>query len=188
VKSNKRTIEIISTASKLFKQKGYIAVTVRDIADAMGIKAASLYNHISGKQEILANTVLPVAESFYKGIQEIESAPISVPEKLAAIIQQHVELTANNYYKMAALNNDWMHLEGELDRFLSLRNGYEELFRSIIKSGKEQGVLAYQDEEVVVFSILSTLRNLYLWIPKKAKLNKKRLTENLTQVLLEGVL
>ena len=164
MKSNSRGLEIVSISSKLFKQKGYTAVTVRDIAEAMGIKAASLYNHISGKQEILSHTIIPVAESFYQGIQDIESSSRTIPAKLGEIIKQHVELTANNYYKMAALNNDWMHLEGDLERFLELRNGYEMVFRNIIRSGKEEGILKYQDEEVVVFSILSTLRNLYLWI------------------------
>ena len=41
-----RKLEIISVASTLFKEKGYSAVTMRDIAKVMGIKAASLYNHI----------------------------------------------------------------------------------------------------------------------------------------------
>lgn len=153
----------------------------------MGIKAASLYNHISGKQEILAETILPVAELFYEGILQIERSPMTIHEKLGEIIKQHIELTANYYYKMAALNNDWMHLEGDLEKFLCLRNGYEEIFRKIIRAGKEEEILNYQDEEVVVFSILSTLRNLYLWIPKKAKLDQERLTQNLSKVLLDGV-
>ena len=45
-----RKLEIIAIASALFKEKGYSAVTMRDIAKAMGIKAASLYNHIKNKQ------------------------------------------------------------------------------------------------------------------------------------------
>ena len=47
-----RKSEIINIAAKLFKEKGYSAVTMRDIAQAMDIKAASLYNHIKYKQEI----------------------------------------------------------------------------------------------------------------------------------------
>ena len=44
-----RKLEIITIASALFKDKGFSAVTMRDIAKAMGIKAASLYNHIKNK-------------------------------------------------------------------------------------------------------------------------------------------
>ncbi|MBT8253717.1 MAG: TetR/AcrR family transcriptional regulator, partial [Bacteroidia bacterium] len=45
MKSETRKEEIIRIAARLFKEKGYSAVTMRDLAKAMGIKAASLYNH-----------------------------------------------------------------------------------------------------------------------------------------------
>ena len=47
-----RKLEIITIASALFKDKGFSAVTMRDIAKAMGIKAASLYNHIKNKYSV----------------------------------------------------------------------------------------------------------------------------------------
>ncbi|NHM16564.1 TetR family transcriptional regulator [Eggerthellaceae bacterium zg-887] len=43
---------ILDEAFVLFSQKGYAATTVRDIASAVGVKAASLYNHFGGKREI----------------------------------------------------------------------------------------------------------------------------------------
>ena len=46
-----RKQEIISKSELLFKEKGYSAVTMRDIATVMGMKAASLYNHIKSKQD-----------------------------------------------------------------------------------------------------------------------------------------
>ncbi|MGN0077827.1 MAG: TetR/AcrR family transcriptional regulator [Coriobacteriales bacterium] len=42
--------QILDSALDLFSRKGYSATTVRDIAGAVGIKAASLYNHFEGKQ------------------------------------------------------------------------------------------------------------------------------------------
>ena len=53
MKPETRKEEIVNTAAKLFKEKGFSAVTMRDIAKSMGIRAASLYNHISSKQELL---------------------------------------------------------------------------------------------------------------------------------------
>ena len=43
---------ILEQALALFSARGYDAVTVGDIARAVGIKAPSLYNHFSGKQAI----------------------------------------------------------------------------------------------------------------------------------------
>ncbi|TDI68762.1 MAG: TetR/AcrR family transcriptional regulator, partial [Bacteroidetes bacterium] len=64
MKITSRKEEIIDVASQLFKEKGYSAVSVRDIALAMGMKAASLYNHIESKQEILSILILELARNF----------------------------------------------------------------------------------------------------------------------------
>jgi len=58
MKVETRKKEIIKTATMLFKEKGYSAVTMRDIAKALGIKAASLYNHINSKQHILRDIIM----------------------------------------------------------------------------------------------------------------------------------
>ena len=51
MKPSERKQEILTAAAQLFKAKGYSAVTMRDLAQALDIKAASLYNHIKSKQE-----------------------------------------------------------------------------------------------------------------------------------------
>lgn len=43
---------ILMAALKLFSEKGFDGVSMRDIAAEVGIKAASIYNHFSGKEEI----------------------------------------------------------------------------------------------------------------------------------------
>jgi AcrR family transcriptional regulator len=45
--------KIIYEALNLFSTKGFDAISVRDIAKAVGIKASSLYNHFKNKQDIL---------------------------------------------------------------------------------------------------------------------------------------
>lgn len=182
-----RKQEIYRIAAKLFKEKGYSAVTMRDLAAAVGIKAASLYNHISSKQQILSETIIDIAEQFTEGIEMITIQDSDTVTKLKAVISQHITLTANNPYGMAALNNDWMHLEGKLDYYLALRSKYEKKFEKIVQDGKMSGELKDVNTEILLYSILTTLRNLYLWIPKKADLKKDELIEGLSVTLLQGV-
>jgi AcrR family transcriptional regulator len=160
---------------------------MRDLANELGIKAASLYNHISSKQQILSEIIMAIAEDFTDGIEEIAATQTSAPEKLKAVVAQHITLTADNPFKMATLNNDWMHLEDKLDTYLKLRNQYEKRFREIVLQGQKAGDLKGVSHEILLFSILSTLRNLYLWIPKKADLRKEKLIEDLSEILLQGV-
>ena len=80
-----------------------------------------------------------------------------------------------------------MHLEEQLDYYLELRDTYEANFRSILQEGIESNEIINSNLEIMLFSILSTLRSLYLWIPKKEELDTKELIENLNHVLINGI-
>lgn len=188
MKTLSRKEEIITVASRLFKEKGYSAVSVRDIAEKMGMKAASLYNHIESKQEILSILVLDLARKFTSGMARILEQEISPLRKIEKLIELHIDITVNSSEALAALNNDWMHLENEdLPNFVKMREDYEENFRQIIKAGIEQEELKPRHPEVILFSILSTLRTLYLWYQKRGKLDVNILKKDMVAVLIQGI-
>lgn len=187
LKTETRKDEIVKTAAKLFKKRGYSAVTMRDIAKTMGIKAASLYNHIQSKQDILKSIIISLAEEFTTGMELIKASNTNSLEKLHQIVVLHVHITSRNTYQMAALNNDWMHLEDQLEYYLSLRQNYEDDFINIIQSGINAKEIVNSNPEIIMFSMLSTLRSLYLWIPKKEDLDHNELADNLSNVLIKGI-
>lgn len=187
LKQETRKDEIINTAAKLFKEKGYSAVTMRDLATAMGIKAASLYNHINSKQEILKAIIISIAEEFTSGMTTIITSEVSNIDKLKEIVALHVNITSRNTNGMASLNNDWMHLEDQLDYYLQLRDEYETNFLNVIKKGVSSSEIRQSNPEIIMFSMLTTLRSLYLWIPKKEDLNANDLAVHLSEIMIEGI-
>ncbi len=187
MKKETRREEIIRVAAKLFKEKGFSAVTMRDLAAEMGIKAASLYNHINSKQDILNDIIISLAEAFTEGMKLIQSSNKNCIDKLKQIIELHVKLSSQNVYGMASLNNDWMHLDEKLKYYQKLRIDYEDDFRSILKEGIASGEIINVKPDVMMFSILTTLRSLYIWIPKKEDLNLKELSSTLSQILITGI-
>ena len=188
MKITDRKLEIINCAAKLFKEKGYSAVTMRDIAQAMDIKAASLYNHIKSKQEILVLIIIEIAEEFTSVMNEIVASEITTIQKVEKVIQLHIDITLRNPEALACLNNDWMHLtDNELAYFIKMREDYEDNFRQIIKKGIENKELKNLNLEVIIFSMLSTLRTLYLWYGKKKGLTETSLKNYMIEVLLRGI-
>ncbi|KGO96359.1 TetR/AcrR family transcriptional regulator [Flavobacterium enshiense] len=188
MKSQDRKKEIIAIAAKLFKEKGYSAVTMRDIAQAMDIKAASLYNHIRSKQEILVLIIIEIAEEFTSVMNEIMLSNETCIQKIEKVIQLHIDITVRDTDALASLNSDWMHLaDDELAYFIKMREEYEENFRKIIVKGIADGELKDLNTEVIIFSLHSTLRTLYLWYGRKKGFNAAVLKSNMTQVLLHGI-
>lgn len=183
-----RKDEIIQVAAILIKEKGYSAVSMRDIAKAMDMKAASLYNHIKGKQEILSVIIMDVASAFTEGMEGVTNSPKTPLEKIEEVISLHIDITVNHSQAIAALNNDWMHLEGkDYLSFVAMREAYEEGFRSIIKEGIKENQIKANHPEVILFSILSTLRTLYLWNEKRGKLEVNILKKDMVTVLIRGI-
>ena len=184
-----RKTEIVTIAAQLFKEKGYSAVTMRDMAQAMNIKAASLYNHIKSKQEILVLIIIEIAEEFTNTMLQIVNSEETTIQKLEKVIQLHIDITLRNPDALACLNNDWMHLaDAELSYFIKMREEYEANFRTIIKQGIANNEIKNLNIEVIIFSTLSTLRTLYLWYGKKKSPNAEVLKSNMIEVLLNGII
>ena len=88
---------------------------------------------------------------------------------------------------MASLNNDWMHLEEQLEHYLKLRHNYEDDLRNIINQGINSSEITNSNPDIMLFSMLSTLRSLYLWVPKKEDLNPKEFANELSKVFINGI-
>ena len=189
MKLTRRKLEIVSTAAKLFRKKGYNSVSMRDLAQALDIKAASLYNHISSKQEILAIIILEVAENFTEHINTVFPESINSVEKLESVIENHIQITVEKTNALACLNNDWMHLEqSDLESYLVMRNAYEAKMRNIIEQGIQQKQLQNRNIDLVLFSLLSTLRTLHLWYSKNKETSPQLMFEEMKQNLLHGII
>lgn len=187
MKTTDRKQEILRHAARLFKEKGYRAVSMRDLADALNIKASSLYNHIQSKEEILSNIILEVAEEYAQGMKQIQSEDISSIEKLKKLITLHIQIASKNSNGMAIVQKDWVHLEDDLDYYKQLRRDYESKFHQIIEEGKANKELRDAHTDTIAFNILSTLNTLYLWIPKKSNLDVAQLKVELPLLLLSGI-
>ena len=58
--------EILNTALELFSVQGYEATSISQIADAVGIRKASIYSHFASKQDILESLMTQVLEQYNK--------------------------------------------------------------------------------------------------------------------------
>ena len=175
-------------AARLFRLKGYKATSMRDIAHEVGMEAASLYNHISNKQEILSELMMHVAEIFTEGVADILASSLSPREKLERLIGLHIRYTVAEPNAVAIITSEWVHLEEPtLKNYLQLRNKYEKNIRMIVKQGIQEKQFAKVDPEIAVFSILSTLRWLYSWYHQQKDINPVELERKMIQCLLDGV-
>src|SRR5947208_17064379 len=82
---------ITQKASRLFKEKGFSATSMRDLAEAIGVEAPSLYNHIGSKTEILQEICFRIRTLVSSHIQETENSDLPVAGKIELIIRINIK-------------------------------------------------------------------------------------------------
>ena len=83
---------ILDAAEDLFAEKGYSATSLGDVADRVGIRSPSLYNHFKNKEALYRAVLERLLSDFAEPMQELDSAPVTyerVFEWLEAMVRQH---------------------------------------------------------------------------------------------------
>ncbi len=185
--STKKQI-ILEAAARLFRDKGYSATSMRDLADAVQLKASSLYNHIASKEEILQTICFDNAHRFLEGMKEIEQQPGSAIQKIEALIRLHIRIAREDITSVTAFNDEWRHLsEPHLGNFKSLRKSYENRFKAIIESGIQSGELKPLHAAVVLYTLFSSVRWLYDWFRPNQSLSAEIIENEIVTLLLNGM-
>ncbi len=84
---------ILKAAARLFRDQGYVATTLRQIADAAGIQAGSIYYHFRSKDEILVEILDIGIDEVQKSVRdrlEALSADATPKQKIAAAVEGHL--------------------------------------------------------------------------------------------------
>ena len=184
-----RKDHILTIAAKYFRKKGYSASSMKDIAEGVGIKAASIYNHFVSKQEILNQLLQGIADRFVEGMRQIQDSSLNPKEKIHALISLHVRMAVEHTDIVALIISEWVHLsEKSRQSFIGKRDCYESSFRKIIEEGKAKKVFKDLDTEIILFSTLSTLRWLYSWYSKNEHYNPVELEKQIGSCLLHGII
>ncbi|MTI32968.1 TetR/AcrR family transcriptional regulator [Xanthovirga aplysinae] len=185
--SRKKQIEL--QATELFRTKGYSASSMRDLAQELGIEAASLYSHIRSKEEILQKIIFGMAERFFEKLNAIpKNENLSFAKQLEQSIIAHIEVITKNTAASAVFFNEWRHLsEPNLSKFLDLREEYEGRFRDIITKGMETNEFRDIDERFAVFAILSSLNWTHTWYKVEGKMSPEQIGRQLSGLLINGL-
>lgn len=93
---------VLQAAEALFMEQGYAAITLRDIAEALSIRQASLYYHFpNGKEELYVAVVTAVFSRHHAGIKTaIHSPTTTFSEKLQAVAQWSLKQSSINLLGM----------------------------------------------------------------------------------------
>ncbi|RNI27791.1 TetR/AcrR family transcriptional regulator [Rufibacter immobilis] len=179
---------IIEEAAKLFKEKGFGGTSMRDLAEQVGMDAATMYHYISSKDEILKTICFDIAHTYITQLTEIEQAQQPITQKLKALIGLHIRLMTTKGPAVSVANNDWKFLSPEpLQEFKNLRSRYEKKLASFIEQGVQAGELQEVNASVALFTLLSAVRWVELWWKPNRGVSPEELENTILTILFNGL-
>lgn len=185
--SSKKDV-IIEKAARLFREKGFGAASMRDLAEHVGVEAASLYNHIQSKSEILQAICFKVANDFISHLDAVQNGPGTALKKLERIIRFHIRMMMDDYEFVYISDHEWRHLpEPYLSNFLNQRRSYRRSLSELIARGIEKEEMEAIDPYVAVLTILSAISGIESWHRSRKSVSAEALENNMVKYLIEGL-
>jgi AcrR family transcriptional regulator len=163
-----RRAAIVHTASALFAEQGYGSVGMRAIADAVGIRASSLYHHFPSKLDLLYAVAVVATEAFIaEQLPELEDGPGTNAERLARVLRRHVVYFHEHRHEEAAGLRELAQLRlaapEKYEHVQRQRRAYQDAIERAIARGVAAGELDAPDTGLAALAVLGLVNSIRQW-------------------------
>lgn len=160
-----RRADIVRAAGRLFREKGYSATTIRDIAGAVGMRSGSPFYHFRTKHDMLRAVVLEGVEAISVAVTQAAHSGKSPRASFVAMLRAHLgqllEGEGRNF--AAALLHESRHLNPDaLAELIAHKDRYEAMWQKTLKDLKRAGLVA-DDSRVARLFLMGALNWTVQW-------------------------
>lgn len=168
-----RSIDVRGAALTLFAERGYHGTSMKDIAAALKLRAPSLYNHVSAKQELLADVMVETMETLTKTVRSAIATSDDTTEQLRRATEAHVRYHARHRREVRIGNNEIAALEEPTRaKVRKLRHDYSRMFVALVQRGVEEGVFETRSPLLSAYAILQMGIGVSMWFNPQGELSE----------------
>lgn len=172
-------------AVRLFAERGYHGVGIRDLAQEAGLSSASLYHYMGTKQDLLAAVMRASLERLLvEGVAAVASAGEPVGQ-LRALVRMHVREHADRRLQTLVVDGELRALEQpQRAEVVALRDRYESLWADVIDRGAAAGDFRAPDPALARLALLEMCTGVARWYAADGRVGLEELTERYVELAL----
>jgi AcrR family transcriptional regulator len=179
---------IRAAALQLIVEHGYEGMSLRQLAERVGIQPGSLYNHIGSKQQLLMGLVsehmtdlIAACDAALAGIEDPAQA-------LAAFCAFHLRYHMSRKAEVFVINFELRSLEPEnRAQVVRLRSAYEDRLVGVLKAGQAAGVFRPTDPMLTAYAIIGMLTHVCTWHRADGRLSEAEIVGLYAGLVFSGV-
>ncbi len=185
-KRERRREEILHAALRAFRERGYHATTLDDIAGRLGVRNTALYHYFPDKEAILYRCHRESLGELDRILSEARRLP-TPRERLTHVIREHVRVMIETLegsplaFEVTSLS------PRRQASIIAARDRYERSVRRIVEEGIRRGAFRGVDAKVAVFAILGAINWIARWYRPGGALRASDLGEQFADQLLGGL-
>ena len=187
--------DLITAATRVFATRGYRAASLRDIADAAGISRGSVYHHVTSKEELLLEGMLPALEQTTVDVERVITSALAEPSPdYAAALRRAIVTHMHCLYGNASLEGVKAYLAENLlashsdltgeakSRLRELTARHERNFEKLYSSGMKAGAFRRDLDPVLEsYLVLGSCNWVSRWYRPDGRWSLDRISESIAE-------
>jgi TetR/AcrR family transcriptional regulator, cholesterol catabolism regulator len=185
-----RQAELLQIAADLFAERGYVATTVRDIADAAGILSGSLYHHFDSKESMIDEILSTFIDKTLASYDAVVAEGLPPKETFERLVHLSLGSMTSDRSAILIYQNEARFLAQE-PRFSYLRDAhrkFERIWTRVLERGIEEGEFRPNIDPKLIYRLVrDTVWTAPRWWRPGGSLKPERITEQYVAVLVDGI-
>ncbi len=180
--------DIVQAATRIFSRRGYHGTSMQHIAEELGMRKASLYHHVSAKEDLLFAIHQRLIDKLVDGTLEVVSSSLGPEEKLRRIILVNTRMVTGDVDAVTVFLKERDAIAGERwAGIVARRDVYEQMVTGVIREGVTSGIFADAEPALLTKAVLSMPSWASMWYRAEGPKNAEQLAELFSDVALYGL-
>ena len=178
---------LTDVALRVFAQRGYDGASMDDVAAEAGITKASIYHHVSGKEELLARGFNRALDALFAIFEESGATEGTSAARLRYIVRRVAETTTRHLAEVTVLFRARGNSEVERDA-LERRRRFDRSVAGLIVQAQRAGEVRSDVDAALVARLCFGMSNSVVeWYRPTGAIDAAKITEAILAILFEGL-
>lgn len=183
--------EIVKVAAVVFKEKGFAAATLNDVATRLGTDRASLYYYVRNKEELLQEIVRGVITENVSTAERVAAHEGTGADKIRILIEEMILSFDRNYPHMYVYIEDFAriarHEASWAQDIIAATHRFESIVIEILREGQRDGSLRSDlSDDLSALALFGMVNWTHRWYRPGSKHDAKEIAATLSAIFLAG--
>lgn len=191
---SQRREEIIAAGAEVFRERGFEATSLKDVAERLGTDRASLYYYFASKTELFQLVTQQAVEQVVSAAERTSASEGDAVTRLRELIITTLEKYTEHFpYMFVYIQEDMSRIHSEtLDEvwartMLQLGRRFEDAIMHIMDDGVKDGTLVTKHQTIALNTVVGALNWTHRWYRPSGQLTGRELGIEMAELLIAGL-